>query len=224
MKQLFFLCFTIFIGNTTVSAQNIKEIDSLSVEMCNTLSKKSDLSGEKKIEATFQKHLVEYFQKINVSTQAEADSISTRIFFRLQKNCTAFTELLGALEENKSDWVKLTEKPISKIAKKDFTSFAKGGQFFYKEYDGTTVSVVVTKNSWTETFADGTTSKLTFVPKDNNEFELIFIESNNETRKNFSVKGDKYKYGIYDKNKDGLQIWTTTEDNVYLGFTLYNKL
>lgn len=224
MKKLFLLCLTIFIGNNPVAAQNIKQIDSLSVEMCNTLAKKNDLSGEKKIEATFEKHLTEYFQKIKVSSQAEADTISTRIFFRLQKNCTAFVELLGVLEEDKSDWVKLNEKPISKISKTDYKSFIKGGQFYYLEYDGTKVSVVVTKNSWTETFADGTTSKLTFVPKDNNEFELVFIESNNETRKNFSVKGDKYIYGIYDKHKDGLQIWTTTQDNVYLGFTLYNKL
>ncbi len=48
-------------------------------------------------------------------------------------------------------------------------------------------------------FKDGTYSKLKFEWLGDCEFELEFIESNNESRKSFSKPGDKYIYQILDK-------------------------
>ncbi len=53
--------------------------------------------------------------------------------------------------------------------------------------------------NWQDSFSNGTFSKLTYNWVNESEFELVFIESNNETRGNFSVKGDKYIYQVLSK-------------------------
>lgn len=221
MKKIFLLITSLLTINTLLG-QNIKQIDSLTTEMCKSLSVINDMSNKEKIESVFQTHLSNYFESIKVSTQAEADTINTRVYYRLQKNCTVFSEILNKLEENKSDWKTLNEKPSSKIKSIDYKSFLEGGNFFYKEYNGDIVNVLISNNSWTETFRDGTISKLFFIPKSGTEFDLKFIESNNETRKNLSVKGDLYNYGIYGKESDGLLVWINS-NNQYLSFKLYKK-
>ncbi len=55
---------------------------------------------------------------------------------------------------------------------------------------------------WTDSFSNKTFSKLTCNWINDTEFELVFIESNNETRSNFSVAGDKYIYQVLSKEKD----------------------
>ena len=220
--KFFIVLFAFLIANT-LFAQNIKQIDSLSIEMCKSFTALNNMETEKKFEHVLENHLYAYLEKKKVSSQAEADSISSRIYYRLQKNCTVFREMLAELEENKSDWKKLEGKPSTKIQAKDFKSFTKGGNFFYKEYDGEIVNVLVSGNFWTETFEDGTTSKLSFIPKKDGEFDLKFIESNNEKRKNFSVKEEMYYYGIYAKETDGFLIWVKTKENQFLSFKLYSK-
>ena len=225
MKSNMKFCMAIFafLVAHNLFAQDVKQIDSLSMEMCKSFTALNNLVGEKKLEDVLENHLYAYLEKKKVSSQAEADSISSRIYYRLQKNCTVFREMLAELEENKSDWKKLEGKPSTKIQAKDFKSFTKGGNFFYKEYDGEIVNVLVSGNLWTETFENGTKSKLSFIPKKESEFDLKFIESNNEKRKNFSVKDELYYYGIYAKETDGFLIWVRTKDNQFLSFKLYSK-
>ncbi|MFD2892804.1 hypothetical protein ACFS5J_12360 [Flavobacterium chuncheonense] len=223
MKKILFLFISFYFGNSSLLGQNITKIDSLGTEMCQSLSKVNNMKTKEKIEFVFQSHLSAYFDKTKISSQREADSISTLIYYRLQKNCSVFLDMLGELEENKSDWQTLNIKPSSKISKIDYKSFLKGGNYYYKDYNGSIVNVHITEKTWSETFDDGTISKLTLISKSDGEFDLKFIESNNETRKNLSVKGDIYKYGIYEKNSDGFLIWTSTNDNQFLGFKLYKK-
>ncbi len=203
--------------------QTIQQIESVTNKMCESLSSVKDVKEEEKITLIAQKHIPEFFEKFNVSSQAQADTIANKIFFRLQKNCDYFVTMLTKLEENKSDWTRLTEKPKSELSKKACTTFFTGGNFYYKEHNGKIVNVKMTANSWTETFEDNTTSKLKFIPKNNCEFELEFIESNNISRKNLSVKGDIYKYGIYNLKEDIYYIWATTDEGTVYSFRLYPK-
>jgi len=223
MKTQCALLLVIFLCQNYTSAQNIKEIDSLTIEMCKSLSTMKDVNPKEKIEFIFQNHLTNYFDKLKISSQADADSINKRVYFRLQKNCAIFRETLDQLEENKSDWKKLELKPSSSLNLKDFKSFLKGGLFYYKEFNGDSVNVALSENLWIETFIDGTTSKLIFNPKKNSEFELQFIESNNETRKNFSIKGEIYNYGIYAKENNEYFIWVMSKEKQFSGFKLYKK-
>lgn len=219
-KYLFISLLFIYSG---IFGQTIQQIDSITYKMCESLSNLTEEKDDAKITITAQKHLPAFYEKFNINSQIVADSIGDKIFFRLQKNCTSFINILNKLEENKSDWNTLSHKPKSEISKKNCADFFTGGKYYYKEYDGKLVNVIMTPNSWTETFEDNTTSKLLLHPKDNCELELEFIESDNNLRKNFSVKGDLYRYGIYKLEEDSYYIWTSSKDNTIYSFRLYRK-
>ena len=63
------------------------------------------------------------------------------------------------------------------------------------------------KGNWTDSFSNNSLSKLTYNWINETEFELLFLESDNETRSNFSVKGDKYIYQILSK-ENGFYLMT----------------
>jgi len=206
-------------------SQTIQQIDSVTIKMCESLvSLKTETTAEARASHIFQKHLPEFYRKLQVSSQRQADSITDKIYYRLQKNCKPFSLLLSELEENKSDWKNLDEKPTLKAEQKECKNILKGGKFYYKEHNGNIVNVTITATTWEESFEDNTFSKLKLYPKDNCEFEIEFIESNNEMRKNLSVKGDIYHYGIY-AIKDGvLELWSrNVVDNSYTAFKLYPR-
>lgn len=222
MKKYFFIIL-LFQSYFTIG-QTIQQIDSVTYKMCESLSNLTEVKDDVKITMIIEKHLPSFYQKFNITTQIAADSIGDKVFFRLQKNCSNFISLLNNLEENKSDWVILTQKPKHEISKKNCTNFFAGRNYYYKEYDGKIVNVVMTSDSWTETFEDNTTSKLLLRQKDNCEFELEFIESDNNLRKNFSIKGDIYKYGIFKLEEDTFYLWTSSKDNnTFYSFRLYRK-
>jgi hypothetical protein len=112
---------------------------------------------------------------------------------------------------------------LSEITNQEFNTFKSISQFYYKEYDGSIVNVSINENIWLEKFEDGTFSKLIFIPKKNGEFDLKFIESNNETRKNFSNEGEIYNYGVYLKDENSYYVWVKSKDNTILSFKLYKK-
>ncbi len=80
------------------------------------------------------------------------------------------------------------------------------------------------KGKWTDFFSDKTFSKLTYDWISETEFELVFIESNNETRSNFSVKGDKYIYQVLTKeNNFYLMTVNIPGQDTFEKFKLYYK-
>lgn len=222
MKNYLILIFISFQFNS-ITSQTIQQIDSVCVKMCESLSGLKEIKDDAKVTIIFQKHLPDFYEKVNISSQIVADSITDKVYFRLQKNCKDFRDVLDKLEENKSDWITLPEKPKSKVSKKELSSFFKGGNFYYKEYDGKIVNVLITQNKWIETFEDNTTSKLLFHPKKNGEFDLEFIESDNHIRKNLSIKGDLYNYGIYELNDGIFWVWLSQSDKTTYGFRIYPK-
>ena len=223
MKNLCLLILSLFAFASNVTAQSIQQIDSLTMKMCDGLVELSDIKPHLQISIVFQKHLPGFFEKSKISSQQAADSIADLIYFRMQKNCHRFREVLDKTEENKSDWKTLTAKPESELSAKQLKKFFEGKNYYYKEFDGKIVNLEISPDSWSETFEDNTTSKLILHRLDNNEFELEFVESNNKTRKNLSVAGERYHYGVYAFNKGAYSVWVISGEGAIYGFRLYPK-
>ncbi len=216
---LFLLCFSW----NLVSSQTIQQIDSVAVKMCESLASMSnDIKDDAKTKMIFQKHLPDFYDKLKITSQEIADSVSRKLFYRLQRNCKLFSDLQANLKVNKSDWQTLSQKPIVNLSKRQWKIFLKGGDFYYKEYDGKIVSVKIESGFWIEQFEDNTTSQLRFLPKKNNEFSLQFITSNNDIRANLSVKDEYYNYGVYFFENGNYGIWIEAQRGVIDTFILYS--
>lgn len=221
MKIILFLLVLLFFAMAAQS-QTIQQIDSLNSEICKTLQKIA-FQDETTFQVALEKHIPEFYRLHNVNTATKSDSLLNLVYFRLQKNCNAFVVLLSKLEENKSDWAITDEKPKAAISDSELSKFFTIKNLYYKEYDGKIVNVGNKANLWSETFENGTVSKLEFKKTSKSTFVLKFIESNNETRKNFSVKGEEYSYGIYGKGENYYSAWVLSKEGKYHVFKLYVK-
>jgi len=175
------------------------EIDSVSYEMCDYLKNLEIKNDTLKINTLYEKQLYPYLGKFE---QSQTQKIGQQVYYRLQRNCVEFRNLLDRLEPPKEAVTRITEKPKPEISKKQLKKFKNQKEFYYFEVSGDTTRVKMEKGKWTDLFSDNTTSNLTYNWINETEFELVFMESNNETRSNFSVKGDKYIYQILSK-EDG---------------------
>ncbi|WP_417888047.1 hypothetical protein [Zunongwangia sp.] len=191
MKKILIILL-IGISNITFS-QTMTEIDSVSYEMCGYLKNLEIKNDTLKINTLYEKQLYPYLAKFE---QSQAEKIGKQVYYRLQRNCVEFRNLLERLEPPKEAVTRITEKPKPEISKKQLK------EFYYFENAGDTTRVKMEKGKWTDSFSDNTTSNLTYNWINETEFELVFMESNNETRSNSSVKGDKYIYQILSK-EDG---------------------
>jgi hypothetical protein len=220
MKK-YYLTLSLFLLSVFALAQNIQQIDSLTLKMCETIKKSAPGDPQERIEAMYKQHLVPYVTNLDLKSDTAIDALIDRIYFRLQKNCGAFVEVANKLQKSKGDWIVLDKKPISTVKKNEIDQFFKGGHFYYKESDDEIVDVKITTTSWLENFEDKTMSKLKFRPLANGEFELEFIESDNLMRKNLSIKGDVYKYGLY-AYKDGVyDVWAAVSNGRLTAFRIY---
>src|SRR5690606_36696394 len=115
------------------------------------------------------------------------------------RNCVDFRDILDRLDPAKEALTTLTERRKSGISKKELKEFKEQRRFYYFEVSGDSTSVLMDKGKWTDSFSDKTNSYLDYNWINDTEFELVFIESNNETRSTFSAKGDKYVYQVLAK-------------------------
>ena len=218
MKRFLFLLITLF--SLTVKSQTIQQIDSLNNQICKSFDKLEKL--DKSIfQEILQKHMPDFFNKYRIDSKAKSDSLMDLVYFRLQKSCDSFIKLLSKIEDNKSDWVTLDTQSKTNVSESDLKKFFSHSKFHYKEYDGKIVKVKMLPNLWEEKFENGSFSKLELKTTTESTFILKFIESNNEMRKNLSVKGEEYHYGIYDKGENYYSIWTLSNEGKYYAFKLY---
>lgn len=190
-------------SNITFS-QTIKEIDSVSNVMCDYLKKLEIKNDTLKINTLYERQLYPYLGKFE---QSNVQKVGQQVFYRLQRNCVDFRNLLDRLQPPKVPVTRVIVKPNPEISKKEIREFKNQKEFHYFEVAGDTTKVTMEKGEWTDSFADKTFSKLTYDWINETEFELVFVESNNETRSNFSVKGDKYIYQVLSK-EDGFYLMT----------------
>tara|TARA_R110002073_G_scaffold313380_2_gene485268 strand:+ start:39029 stop:39685 length:657 start_codon:yes stop_codon:yes gene_type:complete len=197
MKKIL-LILIIGISNSIFS-QSITEIDSVSNSMCNYLKKLEIKNDTLKINTLYEKNFYPYLGKFE---QSKAQKVGRQVYYRLQRDCVEFRNLLDRLEPPKEVVARIVEKPKPEISKNQLKEFKNRKEFHYFEVAGDTTKVLMENGVWTDSFSDKTFSKLKYNWINETEFELVFIESNNETRSNFSIKGDKYIYQVLSK-KDG---------------------
>lgn len=183
MKKLLIL---LLLGISTPSfSQTITEIDSVSNQMCDYLKHLEIENDTLKINTLYQEQLYPYLGKID---QTKAQQVGQQVYYRLQRNCVEFRNLLDKLEPPKNSFTRINKKPESEISKKELKEFKSQKEFYYFEVSGDTTNVLMKNGKWTDSFSNATFSKL--------NYNWI-----NETRSNFSVKGDKYIYQILSKEE-----------------------
>jgi uncharacterized protein YxeA len=206
-----------------LSSQTIHERDSLIDIMCIELKKSTHLSDSLRLNAIYLKHFYTYLSTIE---ENKIDSLATSISFRFQRNCPEYLKILYKMETEKGDWeiVQKEDKPNPVLTKKKCKKFKKHKSLIYYESNGDKVLVEIKNGFWVDNFIDGTYSKLKFNWLIDCEFELEFIESNNESRKSISNVGDKYFYEIIDKELSHYILIAHIEgQDIYMKFKMYHN-
>ena len=175
-------------------------VDSISSAICKSIMSSKEEKDTIKVFHAFKEQANTTL--LSNFTTTERDSIGQNIYFRLQRNCKIFKEILIRNSSENKYWKVIYEKPQSKADAKICADFFKHTKFTYFETNGDTVHLKIENNFWIDNFIDGTYSKLKITKGRYCEFDIEFIESNNNSRKNFSKSGDKYKYTIIDKSED----------------------
>ncbi|MPS73727.1 MAG: hypothetical protein E2590_11345 [Chryseobacterium sp.] len=197
----------LFISAFSFAQNDSDSVDKLTNEMCLSFKNNESLSDSLRITILNEKFIFPYLSQF---PETEQEPLVDKLYFRFQKNCKEFVDYLYRIDPpKKDDWIKLDTRPDIKITKKELDFLKRKQNFYYFEWDGEKTTVKITNKYWTETFSDGTYSKLYFRWLASNQFELEFIESNNNGRKNFSKLGDKYVYEIVSKENDHYWILVT---------------
>ena len=209
--------------NSQLQSQSFERIDSITNEVCKTInlisSQNEFVSLDTVLYQIRRKHLDEYFLK---TPSNKLDSILIHFDARLQKTCEEYGRILYEQLENNGNWVRHSIQPKQKIKDEDCKKFYTIRDYSYLETNGDTVKLEIKNGYWIDNFKDGTYSKLKIYTNENCEFEIEFIESNNEIRKNFSKKGDKYKYVITEENTGFYKLSVEIpEQSIYYTFNLF---
>ena len=214
------LLFLITIIPLFFTSQTINIEDELVKKMCSEFSKTDQMSDSVRVANVYGKFLYPYLEKFE---KPKIDSIAKSIYFRFQRECEAFSKFLDKVDPQQN-WQNLSEIPKTELPNDEKDELLKIKNFYYLEGDSQITKVKVTKNFWTEEFPDKTFSKNKIIWKDDNIFELEFIESNNEGRKGFSRKGDTYYYKIISKDRKNYNIVAkiTNQDRVLMFKLFYN--
>ncbi|KAA5536449.1 hypothetical protein F0919_01930 [Taibaiella lutea] len=213
------LVVSISILSSTSFGQTDKEKDSLVSEICKTVKKTKKMSDSAIIVFVYQKHLTPFLSNY---PSDKREGISDAIYFRLQRNCWEFKDIINRRYSPKGDWQEVAEKPKTKLGKKACIHFLDYKKYQYIEASGDTVNLSIENGFWIDKFKDGSYSKLKFNWVTDCEFDIEFIESNNVTRKGYSKPGDKYRYQILEKAEHYYLISVEISGtNRYMTFKMY---
>ena len=197
MKKLILLLLIGF--SNYIFSQTITEIDSVSYEFCDYLKHAKIENDTIQLRNLYEEKFYPY---LNERSEEDVDRVAQQLYYRLQRNCITFRNLLDRIYPPKEAAIRVTEKPKSEISRKQLKAFKNEMNLYYFETAGDTTKVSMNNGIWMDFFSDNTYSKLSYNWIDTTEFELVFIESNNESRSNFSVKGDKLFYQVLAKGDD----------------------
>ena len=186
-------------ASNIIRSQSMVEIDSLSYELCDYLQNRDDQNDTLKINSLYENR---FFPYLRTFEETRAELVGRQLFYRLQRNCIDFRELLDRLNPPKEAVNRKMEKPESSISKKELRDFKNQHEFYYYEVAGDTTKVTMKDGIWIDNFSDNTFSRCTYNWLTETEFELVYLESNNETRANFSLKGDRFIYQVISKGEN----------------------
>lgn len=199
MHKIVSITVALFLFSNLLTAQEQNKRDSIANLICKTIIENRTDDDTTRINIAFEKYLYTFLATYN---ETEREEVFTNIYYRLQRNCLEFKKILQKIIPNQGDWEMLTEKPTSKVTAQDCREFKQKRYYYYLEANGNKTRVEIHEGFWTDTFTDSTYSKLKLKWLNECEFEIEFIESNNESRKNMSKKGDTYRYSIIDRKEN----------------------
>ncbi len=189
----------VFSLNVDVGAQTQAQRDSAANEMCKVLKEMEHYPDTVRLLVAYQKARDPFLKRYPADAREE---IWAGMHFRLQRNCPVYKEILDRVFPQSGGWQRVAKKPETTLDTRACRKFFAHRKHWYLETNGDTVQVDFSNNQWVDHFKDGTYSRLKRYWVSDCEFELEFVESNNEMRSRFSVPGDKYRYQILEK-KDG---------------------
>lgn len=202
-------------------AQSIQQIDSVAAMMCDHLKDLKVKNDTARLEYLYKSQLYPYIATVE---RAKSREVGNRVYYRLQRNCTTFSELLDRLEPPKEAQQRVTIKPTPSISAQDISEFKNKENFYYFEVNGDTTLVHMKDGKWKDQFTDQTTSNLDYTWLNDYEFELTYLHSNNEGRSLFSAPGDTYIYQLLDKKDTYYEMsLNIPSQKVYVKFKLYFK-
>lgn len=211
MKKYLLLFFLLCINFSR--SQSVKSVDSLNIEICKSLVQNKNLDNEIRMNTMEKSYIFPYLSRFNDTIIQK--KIFTHIYYRLLKNCDEFKTLFPA-EPFLNGYGEQNNEPIINISKEQCNHFDKISKYYYVENDGKKVEVTLTDDLWIEKFEDNTYSKLYYRKKSNCQFELEFIESNNFSRGNLSVKGEKYLYKIFNEENQTYSVYLKNQETYYI--------
>jgi hypothetical protein len=180
-------------------AQKEAITDKLLQDICKSINERPEDSDSARVTSAFEKHLRPVLAKMN---EKELEETYDLVFYRLQRLCLSFSNILTRNSPaSKGDWQQVSEKPASVLKSDVCRELLSHKKLTYLEVTGDTVLMDIRDGFYTDRFVDGTWSKLKFKWIGDCEFEIEFIESTNESRKNFSRPGDKYRYQLLSKHE-----------------------
>ncbi|MHC0441035.1 hypothetical protein [Flavobacterium sp. 3-210] len=194
-------------------SQSVQAVDSLNVEICKSLVQNKNLDNEIRMNTIEKSHIYPYLSRFNDTIIQK--KIFTQIYYRLLKNCGEFKTLFPP-QPFSNDYSEQNKEPLINISKEQCNHFDKISKYYYIEAGGKKVEVTLSDNLWVEKFEDNTYSKLYFRKKNNCQFELEFIESNNVSRGNLSVKGEKYLYKIFNEENETYSVYLKNKETYYI--------
>lgn len=207
-----YLLLILFSYSLFCNSQSVKSVDSLNIEICKSLVQNKNLDNEIRMNTMEKSYIFPYLLRFNDTIIQK--KIFTQIYYRLLKNCDEFRSLFPA-EPFLNGYGEQNKEPIINISKEQCNHFDKISKYYYVENDGKKVEVTLTDDLWIEKFEDNTYSKLYYRKKSNCQFELEFIESNNFSRGNLSVKGEKYLYKIFNEENETYSIYLKNKETYY---------
>jgi len=170
------------------------EIEETADAICECAGKDGEASTTK-LEQCFQS--IFSGRTVLISDESLLDSLYTKVVKHLGRTCKVVAETNSGIHPNAS-FRGVDSDRESMLSPKDCLTFSDNKDYFYIESWGDTTRVKITPETYTESFPDGSSSKLTFSWKEGCAFETEFIESNHYIKKNASSKGEIYSYKLID--------------------------
>lgn len=190
------------------TSQSKSDIDTLINKIC--LSLKADTSSNDSIRYNniVNNYLLPYLKD---KRSKKSKKISEYVYYRMQRDCIEFNDLMIRFFPPKDDSRFVLDEPVDKIDSLACFDFFTFKNFKYLESSGDTTNTEISDSIWIDHFTDRTYSKCGFNKINECEFVLTFIKGNNLIRKNYSKKGEHFRYTILRRIDNYYELLLETE-------------
>src|SRR5690606_3521663 len=118
--------------------QHQSSVDSMVMQICTDLENNPETDDSIRVHQSFSKHLTPYVSHLNEEAAME---FANNVFFRLQRNCKLFWDIMKRNSPTTEKWEDISDIPESRMTAEEFKDFRNHPFFTYLEPNGDTVSV-----------------------------------------------------------------------------------